>query len=216
MNYQTNMKTIPEIIRLTKHYLEELYLDNNYNLEETGEHLGHLTKLTVVDLRYDRLYHLHPSVGKLVALQTLLLSNNQLFYLPVELRHLKQLRTLRLDSNRLSILPSCLLFLPHLHELELENNPLYTEEFLKNKTSQFVLGDLRKKYKEHHPDSSEELWSAVDCDSCCLRTTRHTCMVRFHPILQYTKVPFLHFVCSEECKRNLRAKLNEYDEQHHK
>ena len=83
-----------------------------------------LRKLTILELRYNKLTRLADNIGILVLLEILVLSYNQLSSLPNSIDNLVLLKELELNNNQLSSLPKSLGNLVLLKELKLRHNQL--------------------------------------------------------------------------------------------
>ncbi|KAL8607179.1 hypothetical protein ACOMHN_009573 [Nucella lapillus] len=81
--------------------LKELHVGNNALMGVTGEHLQHLTSLTFLDLRDNKLARLPDEVTLLQGLERLDLTNNDISVLPYSLGTLNSLKSIVLDGNPL-------------------------------------------------------------------------------------------------------------------
>ncbi|PVD23047.1 hypothetical protein C0Q70_16309 [Pomacea canaliculata] len=97
----------PEIAHLTKLEelsclcTQELHLGNNSIMGISPEHLQHLTSITFLDLRDNKIAKLPDEISLLQGLERLDLSNNDLSALPYSLGTISSLKSVVLDGNPL-------------------------------------------------------------------------------------------------------------------
>ncbi|GET86430.1 leucine-rich repeat protein, putative [Leishmania tarentolae] len=199
-NYHVDCTDVPSGISALREQLEVLHVDNNYRFTTISPRVTALKNLRWLNASYCSLRSVNPSISRLSKLERLTLNNNILTWLPLEVWQLKALEELDLDNNQLNVLPGCLLFLPRLRVLALENNPLYTHEEVDGAAAATYIPAQR----------------SVDCSGCCIPTRNYQVFVTFHTIVGHRDVPFVHFVCSDDCGRHLRRRLEEYDRAHAK
>eukprot|EP00727_Mastigamoeba_balamuthi_P009805 m51a1_g5447 hypothetical protein (698) ;mRNA; f:201988-204740 len=114
--------------------------------------------LKVLDLSWNHISRIPPSVGSLTALERLSVWSNRISSLSPEIGRLRCLRTLWLDSNRITELPHEILSLPNLLDLHASHNPL---------------SNLRVKTAASSPDDLGELRSVVrsEYERCCEKSS---------------------------------------------
>lgn len=193
LNYLEELKEIPSSLKLLREQLESLNLDNNYSLKTLPPMLGDFPRLRSLDASYCSIVTISPKVCFLNRLTRLILSNNNISFLPTEFGQLKKLEELHVGNNKLQVLPGGLVFLPDLRELSVENNPLYTQEEIDGAAHVTLVP----------PQTS------VDCANCCVRSKNYQVTISFHTLPSHRKVPlpFVFFVCSDECQEHLTNRL---------
>lgn len=197
-SHHFNYTDVPPDIAALREQLEVLHIDNNYRFTTISPRLTALTNLRWLNASYCSLRNVDSSISRLSKLERLTLNNNMLTWLPLDFWQLKALEELHMDNNHLHVLPGCLLFLPRLRVLTLENNPLYTHEEVDGAAAATYIPAQR----------------SVDCSACCILSRNYKVFVTFHRIAGYRDVPFVHFVCSDECAVHMRTRLEAYDRAH--
>ncbi|KAG5488357.1 uncharacterized protein JKF63_07952 [Porcisia hertigi] len=189
---------VPRGIVALRDQLEILHVDNNYRFTSISPRVTALTNLRWLNASYCSLRSVDFSISRLTKLERLTLNNNMLDWLPPEMAQLKSLNELHIGNNKFRVLPGCLLFLPHLRLLEMENNPFCTREAVEGAAAVTFIPPQR----------------IVMCSSCFIHSRYYHVFVTFHRILDHHDVPFVHLVCSEECAKHVRRRLEEYDLAH--
>jgi Leucine-rich repeat (LRR) protein len=103
--------------------LTSLCLEGNSLVELTVE-ISILTNLEVLDLQYNRIAVLPPTMGSLYALQVLDVASNLLQSLPACLRSCSRLAELLLENNRFTVVPEVVGHMGALRELRMASNRL--------------------------------------------------------------------------------------------
>lgn len=117
-----------------------------------------LTDLVLLDLSFNSIEALPPSIIQLTALENFWVNDNPLKEIPVELAGLRRLRVLDLSNTEISVLPCALCRLTRLVRLELRGTPLEEEAGRENdgKTSKILATlssqDRRKRLRSELED----------------------------------------------------------------
>jgi hypothetical protein len=170
--------SVPEEISKLKATLQVLHIDNNYQLHQLPSTIGDLSKLTWLNVSYNKLTELPQTIGKLIHLTRLHANNNVLECLPLEIRNLKALEELFLENNKLRALPTGVLELPKLATLYIDNNPL------------LIPNDLVEGLEDKVP-------LPPPIGECSLTRQRFTeCFVHmsFHKLCGNSSVPIVHYL----------------------
>lgn len=130
------LSTLPKGIGELKN-LENLYLsakvqrlmdffqlNNSFGITSLPPEIGNCTKLTCLQLYYNRLTSLPAEIGRLIALESLIIALNQLTSLPPEIGKLRALERLHAFDNKLTSLPNEIKDLKALKELWIGDNRL--------------------------------------------------------------------------------------------
>jgi Leucine-rich repeat (LRR) protein len=119
------MKNLSELEVLT------IYSNQLTSVPEFIGASGHLLKLKVIDLEYNKINSLHESIGNLLNLEYLNLAHNKLTSLPESIGDLKRLKNLRLQGNELVSLPLNIVNLSNLEYFDISSNKLsYLPDFI--------------------------------------------------------------------------------------
>jgi len=118
------LKSVPPVNPTNPPYMADLFLGRCELQDHVLDDIQAIRTMRTLDLGYNRLTEIRPSVQKMQNLQILFLCGNELTALPDELTRLKFLRELHLANNRLSTLPASLPKLRSLRTLDLSHNEL--------------------------------------------------------------------------------------------
>lgn len=194
-NQRSYLTDVPVTIAALRDQLEILHVDNNYSLRCISPRVTSLFRLRWLNASYCAITSIDPSIWRLQHLERLTLNNNCLEWLPLEVWQLKSLELLHLGNNRLRLLPGSLLFLPKLRGLTVENNPLYEPEEVEGAAAVTFVPGMR----------------SVDCMNCYCRVQNYQVFVTFHDLAGLKQLPFVHFICSDECANHHQLRLEEYN-----
>ena len=134
---------------------------------KTPEHIlaiiqvAKLSKATILDLSYKKLYQIPPELCELTALKRLDLNNNQLQRLPESFWQLTNLTYLNLQDNRLITLPDSIGKLKNLSELNLSNNKLRVLSEFTGQLSKLTTFYLSNNQLTTLPDSFAQLTDLI-------------------------------------------------------
>ncbi|KAL6073684.1 Pleckstrin y domain [Balamuthia mandrillaris] len=117
------LKDLPSLPSLTQ--LRRVFLNHN-DFANLPEAIMNLTGLRTLDVSFNNIKVLPPSIANLQELKYFYLENNQLTTICREIGALTNLLELRLEYNRLEFLPVELAHIPSLKKICLRGNPLST------------------------------------------------------------------------------------------
>jgi adenylate cyclase len=115
---------LPPVNPASPPYMADLFLGGCKLGDRVFDDFQAIRTMRTIDIGYNLLTEIRPSIQKMQNLQILFLSGNQLTSLPDELTRLKFLRELHLANNRLTTLPSSLPKLRSLRTIDLSHNLL--------------------------------------------------------------------------------------------